>query len=258
MCRRLCVRFLRILSLQNLSIEENDTNDTISEVMSYSEGEASSSAADSPLNVMSASGVAYRHKRKSPATNDPEKKEKRDETIQAINNVLRELQTEAASIVDDEFEIFGRFKASELRSWPNVYEARRMKIKLQAFFSNMLLETVSECGAEVLAVQTMASVEPHKQLSFDVIGEDGAPFDKNKHKSCILVDSDGAIASDPSHYKQNTSQLGDQLKNNAGSGNNGEGTVQVSMEIDTEVNVTLPINESRRNRKQLQKTSSYS
>lgn len=97
------------------------------------------------IAAASSSGMAIRQKRKVPPMqySIAAKKDRPETQLQTQPEVNPEPHG-LRNQTEDEFEIFGKFIASELRNLPNLNRARRMKLKLQAALTNFLLEESEE------------------------------------------------------------------------------------------------------------------
>lgn len=87
----------------------------------------------------SISGVAKRNKRKMPVRAD--NSAQLQKALGGLDQCLETIAAvKSAQASDDEFQIFANYVASELRLIPDIQAARRIKRKLQVFFTNSLLE----------------------------------------------------------------------------------------------------------------------
>lgn len=109
----------------------NENEDSIDLLTPSSSGVAKRKRKVSSVRSASASSV-----RSESSIAVEENKENKQKALHALNFALESL----ANDKKDEFDVFGSFVASELRTIPNVNDARRVKLKLQVSLANSLME----------------------------------------------------------------------------------------------------------------------
>lgn len=85
----------------------------------------------------STSGISKHSKRPVRTDNSAQLKRAFDGLDQCLETIAA---VKSAQTADDEFQIFANYVASELRGIADIQTARRLKRKLQAFFTNSLVE----------------------------------------------------------------------------------------------------------------------
>lgn len=129
-----------------------------------------------------------------------------------------------AEAIENEFDIFGMFVASELKSIAlvNVHAARNLKVKLQMVLASGVMEWLNGnqpqnfqiIARQPIAVQSIpqtenASIQPSSdkhssdefESNFEVFGEDGEKFDARRHKTMSVFYTDKNVVADMKTHK---------------------------------------------------------
>lgn len=124
-----------------------------------------------------------------------------------------------AEAIENEFDIFGLFVASELKSIAlvNVYAARNLKVKLQMELASGVMEWLNGThpqhfqiiAQQPIAVQSIpqtenTSIQPSSDefdSNFEVFGEGGEKFDARRHKTMSVFYSDKNVVADLKTHK---------------------------------------------------------
>lgn len=126
-----------------------------------------------------------------------------------------------AEAIENEFDIFGMFVASELKSIAlvNVHAARNLKVKLQMALADGVMEWLNGNQAQIITQQPIAvksipqtanaSIQPSSdehssdefESNFEVFGEDGEIFDARRHKTMSVFYTDKNVVADMKTHK---------------------------------------------------------